>query len=294
MTEPIIVTRHLTHIYQSRNAGPLQKTALFDVSLEIERGSCSAIIGVTGSGKSTLVQHFNGLLRPTSGSVIVDGTDVNDKHADRTALRRRVGMLFQFPEAQLFEPTVYADVAFGPRRMKLKRKTIRERVLNALDQVGLPHREFASRSPFELSGGQKRRVALAGVLAMSPSVLILDEPTVGLDAAGREEFYRYLRRIKAQRGVTIVLVSHDMTEVAALADRLFVLHNGRLVMQGEPRTIFARGEELREWGLAAPPLNELLSLLRRGGMALPEGVSTLDEAYEAIVAMRAMTEKGQF
>ncbi|HEY6541093.1 MAG TPA: energy-coupling factor transporter ATPase [Ktedonobacteraceae bacterium] len=293
MKDSIIVTRHLTHIYQSKNAGPLQKTALSDVSLEIERGSCAAIIGVTGSGKSTLVQHFNGLLRPTSGSVIVDGIDVNDKNADRTALRQRAGMLFQFPEAQLFERTVYADVAFGPRRMKLRRKTIRERVLNALDLVGLTHREFAARSPFELSGGQKRRVALAGVLAMSPSILILDEPTVGLDAGGREEFYAYLQRIKEQRGVTIVLVSHDMAEVATLADRLFVLHDGRLVMQGEPRSVFAQGETLRAWGLIAPPLNELLSLLRKGGMALPDDVSTLDEAYDAIVAMRAMTEKGQ-
>ena len=293
MKDSIIVTRHLTHIYQSKNAGPLQKTAISDVSLEIERGSCAAIIGVTGSGKSTLVQHFNGLLRPTSGSVIVDGIDVDGKGADRMALRRRVGMLFQFPEAQLFERTVYADVAFGPRRLKLRRKTIRARVLNALDQVGLPHQEFAARSPFELSGGQKRRVALAGVLAMSPSILILDEPTVGLDAAGREEFYAYLTRIKEQRGVTIVLVSHDMAEVAALADRLFVLHEGRLVMQGEPRTIFAQGETLRAWGLAAPPLNELLSLLRRGGMALPGDVSTLDEAFDALMAMRAITEKGQ-
>lgn len=293
MKDSIIVTRHLTHIYQSKNAGPLQKTALSDVSLEIERGSCAAIIGVTGSGKSTLVQHFNGLLRPTSGSVMVDGIDVDGKSADRTFLRRRAGMLFQFPEAQLFERTVYADVSFGPRRLKLRRKIIRERVLNSLDAVGLPHREFASRSPFELSGGQKRRVALAGVLAMSPAILILDEPTVGLDAAGREEFYAYLRRIKEQRGVTIVLVSHDMAEVAALADNLFVLHAGRLVMQGKPRTVFTRGEELRAWGLAAPPLNELLSLLRKGGMALPNDVSTLDQAYDAIMAMRAMTEKGQ-
>lgn len=293
MNDSIIVTRHLTHIYQSKNAGPLQKIALSDVSLEIERGSCAAIIGVTGSGKSTLVQHFNGLLRPTSGSVIVDGIDVSDRGADRTALRRRAGMLFQFPESQLFERTVYADVAFGPRRMKLNRKVIRTRVLNALDAVGLPHHEFAPRSPFELSGGQKRRVALAGVLAMSPSILILDEPTVGLDAAGREEFYAYLKRIKEQRGVTIVLVSHDMAEVATLADRLFVLHNGQLVMQDEPRTVFAQGETLRGWGLAAPPLNELLSLLRKGGMALPGEINTLDEAFDAIQTTHAITEKGQ-
>jgi energy-coupling factor transport system ATP-binding protein len=291
--DPIIVTRHLTHIYQSKNAGPLQKTALSDISLEIERGSCAAIIGVTGSGKSTLVQHFNGLLRPTSGSVMVDGIDVDGKSADRTALRRRAGMLFQFPESQLFEHSVYADVAFGPRHLRLRRKDIRKRVLNALDLVGLPHREFAMRSPFELSGGQQRRVALAGVLAMSPSILILDEPTVGLDADGREEFYAYLKRIKEQRGVTAVLVSHDMAEVATLADRLFVLHEGRLVMQGEPRTVFAQGETLRAWGLAAPPLSELLLLLRKGGMTIPDEISTLDEAFNALQEMLKITEKGQ-
>jgi energy-coupling factor transport system ATP-binding protein len=251
---------------------------------------------VTGSGKSTLVQHFNGLLRPTSGSVMVDGIDVDGKSADRIILRQRAGMLFQFPEAQLFERSVYADVAFGPRRMRLKRKDIRKRVLDALDLVGLPHEEFAMRNPFELSGGQKRRVALAGVLAMTPSILILDEPTVGLDADGREEFYTYLKRIKEQQGVTVVLVSHDMAEVSTLADRLFVLYDGQLVMQGEPRSIFARGETLRAWGLAAPPLNELLSLLRKGGMALPDEVSTLDEAFDALKEMRAIskiTEKGQ-
>lgn len=293
MKDAIIITRHLTHTYQSKNAGPLQKTALDDISLEIERGCCVAIIGITGSGKSTLVQHFNGLLRPTSGSVMVDGINVDGKSADRTALRRHAGMLFQFPEAQLFERSVYADVAFGPRRMRLRRKDIRKRVQNALDLVGLPHEEYAMRSPFELSGGQKRRVALAGVLAMSPSILILDEPTVGLDAGGREEFYAYLKRIKAQQGVTIVLVSHDMAEVATLADKLYVLHDGRLVMQGEPRSIFAQGETLRAWGLAAPPLNELLSLLRKGGMALPDEVSTLDEAFDALQETRTITEKGQ-
>ncbi len=293
MKNPVIITRHLTHTYQSKNAGPLQKTALDDVSLEIERGCCVAIIGVTGSGKSTLVQHFNGLLRPTSGSVMVDGIDIDGKSADRTALRRRVGMLFQFPETQLFERSVYADVAFGPRRMRLRRKDMRKRVQNALDLVGLPHEEFAMRSPFELSGGQKRRVALAGVLAMSPSILILDEPTVGLDADGREEFYAYLKRLKAQGGVTVILVSHDMAEVATLADKLFVLRDGRLVMQGEPRAVFAQGEALRTWGLAAPPLNELLSLLRKGGIELPDEVSTLDEAFDALQKMHTIIEKGQ-
>jgi energy-coupling factor transport system ATP-binding protein len=276
LIDPIIVTRHLFHIYQS---GPLQKTALSDVNLEIARGSCAAIIGVTGSGKTTLVQHFNGLLRPTTGAVIVDGIDVSDRRADLRELRRRVGMLFQFPESQLFERTVFADVAFGPQRMKLSRREVRTRVRAALEMVGLPLQDYGWRPPFDLSGGQRRRIALAGVLAMSPVVLILDEPTVGLDADARNEFYTYLRRAQQERGVTIVLVSHDMTEVAALAETLFVLSNGQLVMQGFPRTIFAQGEQLREWGLAVPPLSELLSLLRQQGIAVPTDIFTLEEAF---------------
>jgi len=292
LKDPIISTRDLTYIYQAKNAGPLQKIALADITLQIERGSCVAIIGVTGSGKSTLVQHFNGLLHPTAGSVIVDGIEVGSKGVDSIALRRRAGMLFQFPEAQLFERTVYADVAFGPKRMKLRRKEIRSRVLRALDAVGLPHAEFARRNPFELSGGQKRRAALAGVLAMSPSILILDEPTVGLDADGREEFYTYLKRIKETQGVTVVLVSHDMAEVATLADWLFVLHNGRLVMQGEPRSVFAQGETLRTWGLAAPPLNELLALLRKGGITLPDEIYTLEDAFDSLLQSRKLSGRG--
>ena len=282
MTDPIIITKNLCHTYQS---GPLLKAALVDINLEIERGSCVAIIGVTGSGKSTLVQHFNGLLHPTAGTIIVDGINVSAKGArdpDLQTLRRRVGMLFQFPEAQLFEHTVYADVAFGPRRMKLSKREVRTRVLKALETVGLPPRDFAQRSPFELSGGQMRRVALAGVLAMSPAVLVLDEPTTGLDADGRAEFYYYLRRAQQEQGVTIVLVSHDMTEVAALANWLCVLHNGRLVMQGMPRTVFAQGGALHSWGLAEPPLSELLMLLRKQGLAIPEETLTLDEAFAAL------------
>jgi len=282
VTDPIIITKNLCHTYQS---GPLLKAALVDINLEIERGSCVAIIGVTGSGKSTLVQHFNGLLHPTVGTITVDGLNVSAKGAsgpDLQTLRWRVGILFQFPEAQLFENTVFADVAFGPRRMKLSKHEVRTRVLKALETVGLPPRDFAKRSPFELSGGQKRRVALAGVLAMSPAILVLDEPTTGLDADGRAEFYYYLRRAQQEQGVTIVLVSHDMTEVAALANWLCVLHNGRLVMQGMPRTVFAQGGALRAWGLAEPPLSELLMLLRKQGLAIPEETLTLDEAFTAL------------
>lgn len=292
MKDSIIIAKNLTHIYQSTQSGPLQKAALVDINLEITRGSCVAIIGITGSGKSTLVQHFNGLLRPTSGTVIVNGIDVNANGVDKTLLRRSVGMLFQFPESQLFERTVYADVAFGPRRLKLGRHETRTRVLNALNMVGLPHREFAQRSPFELSGGQMRRVALAGVLAMSPTILVLDEPTVGLDADGRTEFYSYLQRIKQEKGVTIVLVSHDMAEVASIADWLFVLHNGHLVMQGTPRSVYTQGDALRKWGLAAPPLSELLASLRKKGMAIPEEVFTLDEAFEMFVEARFIALHG--
>ena len=277
MTEPIISTKNLSHIYQS---GSIQKAALVDITMEIERASCAAIIGITGSGKSTLVQHFNGLLLPTTGTVMVDGIAVT-KHADLHLLRQRVGMLFQFPEAQLFSHTVYADVAFGPQRMKLEKRQIRQRVLAALEAVGLPPHEYAQRSPFGLSGGQMRRVALAGVLAMSPTVLVLDEPTTGLDADGREEFYYYLRLIQKEQGVTVILVSHDMSEVASLADQLYVLHNGHLVMQGTPRSIFTHGSSstLQQWGLTVPPLNELLQRLRLQGVAIPEDILTLDEAF---------------
>ncbi|MBV9229180.1 MAG: energy-coupling factor transporter ATPase [Chloroflexi bacterium] len=276
MIDPIIVTQHLSYTYQS---GQLRKAALTDINLEIARGSCVAIIGFNGSGKTTLAQHFNGLLRPTEGSITVDGIDVGASGADLRLLRQRVGMLFQFPEAQLFERTVFADVAFGPQRMKLGRREVRSRVVAALETVGLPHHEYGWRSPFDLSGGQRRRIALAGVLAMSPDILVLDEPTVGLDAEGRAEFYGYLRRAQEERGVTIVLVSHDMAEVATLADKLFVLYEGRLVMQGSPRSVFAEADQLRAWKLAAPPLSELLSLLRKQGVTIPSEAFTFEEIF---------------
>jgi energy-coupling factor transport system ATP-binding protein len=279
MTNPIIIACNLSYTYLP---GPLAQVALADVSLEIARGSCVAIIGVTGSGKSTLVQHFNGLLRPTSGELIVDGLDLAAPELDLRTLRQRVGMLFQSPEAQLFAPTVLADVAFGPRRAGLDAPAAAERAMSALEQVGLAPQVYAMRSPFDLSGGQMRRVALAGVLALHPSVLVLDEPTVGLDAAGRAEFYRYAQRARHERGVTLILITHDMAEVAALADWLVMLHAGRLVAQGPPDELFAQGEQLRAWGLAAPPLAELLERLRQGGIALPPNLTSVEHAVAAL------------
>jgi energy-coupling factor transport system ATP-binding protein len=289
MHDTIIQAHDLCYTYSATLDKALQKQALVNVNLAIERGSCAAIIGVTGSGKSTLVQHLNGLLQPTSGTVVVDGVDVGAKGADLFRLRQRVGMLFQFPEAQLFERTIYADVAFGPKRMKLGKHEIRARVLGALDAVGLPPKEFAQRSPFELSGGQMRRAALAGVLAMMPTILVLDEPTTGLDAEGRAEFYHYVQRIQREQGVTIVLVSHDMTEVAKLADTIFVMHNAHLVLQGTPRTVFSQGEKLREYGLAEPPLSTLLAELRQQGVTIPEDTFTIDEAFTLLTSQQTRT-----
>lgn len=285
MTEIIISVEQLSYIYGANRDAALHGTALQDITLQIEAGSCAAIIGVTGSGKSTLIQHFNGLLLPTSGSVMVDGIEVNTQGRDLTRLRQRVGMLFQFPEGQLFEKTVFTDVAFGPRRLYISRHEVRLRVLQALEQVGLPPREYAQRSPFELSGGQRRRVALAGILAMRPKILILDEPGVGLDAEGRRELAQHLSSLK-QQGITIVLVSHDMSEVAALADQLFVLHHGHLVMQGSPRQVFSQAVTLREYGLLPPPLGSLLALLRQRGLAIPEDITTVDEAFQILSNQR--------
>lgn len=272
----MLETRHLSYAYTTDHAS---KKALDDVTLQIMPGECVAIIGFNGSGKTTLIQHFNGLIRPPKNTVFVDGVDVGAAETDLRALRQRVGMLFQFPEAQLFARTVYQDVAFGPRRMRLGRHEVRARVVAALDMVGLPNREYGWRSPFDLSGGQRRRVALAGIISMSPRVLVLDEPSIGLDAEGRAEFYRYLRRVQQEQGVTVVIISHDMAEVAALAERLFVMHDGRIVMEGTPREVFTASAQLRAWRLAPPPLVELVELLREQGLTLPTDLSSLEDIF---------------
>ena len=284
--EPIIVARGLGYTYQS---GPLRKDALVDVDLEIARGTCAAIIGVTGSGKSTLVRHFNGLLRPTSGSVTVDGVETRGDAADLPALRRRVGMLFQFPEAQLFARTVYADVAFGPQRLRLPRREVRVRVHDALAMVGLAPEEFVARSPFDSSAaGSGAGPALAGVLAMAPTVPILDEPAVGL---GRRRAAPTCTRSpararRARRDHHPGLARHGRGGRAGRHGRGpagWPAGDARCPLSA----IFARAEELEACGLAPPPLAELLALLRARGLDVPSDALTLDEAFAAIVqAMR--------
>jgi energy-coupling factor transport system ATP-binding protein len=276
--------------YQYAAGTPLAKTALADLSFTIEDGSCVAIIGVTGSGKSTLMQHFNGLLRPTSGRVVVDGIDVGVRGANLAALRRMVGLVFQSPETQLFASSVFDEVAFGPRQVGIGAAKVARLVDEALRIVGLPQEQFGQRDPFSLSGGQMRRVALAGVLAMEPTILILDEPTAGLDGGGRAELYRFLGRLRAERQTTILLVTHDMGEVALLAERALVLHQGRLVLDHSPRDLFRQAHVLAEWGLDVPALGQMGELLRKRGFPLAETPLTLDEMTQAILAVRQQSE----
>jgi len=271
----------LTHIYG--RGTPLATPALTDVSLTIDAGEVVGVIGASGSGKSTLVQHFNGLLRPTSGRVLLDGVDVNGRRTDRRRIRQQVGLLFQYPEQQLFEENVFADVAFGPRNLGLSEEEVRARVHQALEQVGLPPARFASRSPFDLSGGEMRRAAIAGVLAMEPRMLILDEPTAGLDPQGRREILAHVGRLHSARGLTIVLITHSMDSVAQLCERLIVLDGGRLVADGPTRAVFADPASLAAVGLGVPQMTLLARRLRERGVPVRPDVLTVEEARAAIL-----------
>ena len=259
-----IVLEHVSHLYRS---GPVTTTALEDISLTINDGELLALIGHTGSGKSTLAQHLNGLLEPSSGRVMLDGQDINQKGASRRALRFQVGLVFQYPEHQLFEETVYKDIAFGPKNMGLDAAETDRRVRAAMEMVGLPFDEMQSRSPFELSGGQMRRAALAGVLAMQPRVLVLDEPTAGLDPSARDYLLGDVKRLNAQ-GTTVMLISHAMDEVARLATRVAVLERGKLVMEGPTREIFTQQERLSAMGLDIPETYKLAARLKEAGLDL--------------------------
>lgn len=276
-----IAVENLTYVYHPGT--PWMHTALAGVDFVIEDGSCWGIIGATGSGKSTLIQHLNGLLRPTGGRVVVDGTDTSARGADLHALCRRVGLVFQYPEQQLFAETVFDDIAFGPRNFGLDDHAVRRRVHEAAAVVGVGA-ELLTRSPFALSGGQARRVALAGVLAMQPRVLVLDEPMAGLDPLGRQQILGLIRRLHRDEGLTVILVSHSMDDIAGLADQVLVLHGGRVLMQGPPRAVFSRAAELEAVGLGVPAPAELVARLAARGWSLPAGAVTIDEAVQAIAA----------
>lgn len=279
---PILETKDLRHVYSAGT--PFEHTALDGVSLSIFPGEFLGIIGHTGSGKSTLIQHLNALLRPTSGQVLLGGEDIwKDKHFTRQT-RFRVGLVFQYPEYQLFEETVAKDIAFGPKNMGLQPEEIDRRVREAAGFAGLPE-ALLDKSPFDLSGGQKRRVAIAGVIAMEPEVLILDEPTAGLDPAGRESILDNLRRFQQAKNAAIVMVSHSMEEVAANAGRLIVMDEGRVFDDGAPAEVFARAEALQQIGLAVPQVTAVFLRLRAMGLSLPP-VYTVEQARRAILAAK--------
>ena len=280
-----IVIEKLNYVYMA--GGPYETKALNDVSLTIGDGEFIGLIGHTGSGKSTLVQHLNGLLRPTSGRILVDGLDLADKQTDRRAVRRKVGLVFQYPENQLFEETVEKDIAFGPRNLGLDDAEVSRRVREAMAKVALDYERLKDRSVFELSGGQMRRVAIAGVLAMEPGTLVLDEPCAGLDPRGREEILGLIRNLHEQAGTTIVMVSHSMDDVASLAERVIIMNHGELVMDGAPRDVFACGEELRGMGLDVPQAVQLADKLRERGFDIPEGIYRIEEIKAEIEKIAA-------
>ena len=279
--EPIIQTEKLSHIYSAGT--PFEHGALIDVDFTAYRGEYLGIIGHTGSGKSTLIQHLNGLLKPTSGQVLFQGTDIWSDLKTTRRTRFQVGLVFQYPEYQLFEETVYKDIAFGPRNMKLSEEEIDRRVREAAAFVGLPD-AMLEQSPFELSGGQKRRVAIAGVIAMEPSVLILDEPTAGLDPVGVESILSNIHDYHVAKNATIIIVSHSMEEVARTVDRLVVVNDGRIPFAGTPREVFAHEEELTAMGLGVPQVTRVLHQLRKLGVDVDDTVYTMEQARAAVMA----------
>ena len=278
-----IRTEGLTHVYSAGT--PFEQTAIEDVSLTIPAGQLAAVIGHTGSGKSTFIQHLDALLQPTSGRVLLDGEDINrDKYARRD-VKWKVGLVFQYPEYQLFEETVWRDIAFGPRNMKLPESEIDERVREAARFTGVDEAMF-ERSPLELSGGQKRRIAIAGVIAMRPEVLILDEPTAGLDPAGCAQLLGNIRRYREESGSTVLLVSHSMDEVAELAERIIVFDRGHVALDGTPAEVFAQAGRLTEIGLNVPRAAEIAAALRRRGLAVPEDIFTHEQLLKALLRLR--------
>lgn len=282
-----IRVEHLTHIYDK--GLPTEQIALEDINFTVEDGELLGVIGHTGSGKSTLLQHLNGLLKPSSGRVLVGDVDITAPGVSMVEIRKRIGLVFQYPEYQLFEETVAKDVAFGPKNLGLSEQEIDERVREALELVGLDYEQIKERSPFELSGGQKRRVAIAGVVAMRPEVLILDEPTAGLDPKAHHDVLDMVQEVHRRTGNIIILVSHNMADIARVSDKIIVIDSGHLVTTGTPQEVFAQKELLRGVGLDLPPITEFTETLREKGMALPPTI--LDTKEAALAIAKALQEK---
>ena len=278
-----IEIKNLSHTYSV--GSPFQATAINKINLTIDDGEFIGIIGHTGSGKSTLIQHLNGLLKPTEGQVLVDGTDINEKGADLRGVRQKIGLVFQYPEHQLFEETVIKDVGFGPKNLGLSADEIDAKVRRALSHVGLSYDEIGPRSPFELSGGQMRRVAIAGVLAMAPKVLVLDEPTAGLDPQGRDSILAMVKELHEKESMTVIMVTHAMDDIAELATRLIVMSRGEVKMTGTPGEIFSNPQAMTDIGLGVPQAALLAAELRKMGYRLPKDIYTLDEIETALCTL---------
>lgn len=276
-----IKIENLTYIYNPGN--PFETRALNNVNMEIESGEFIGLIGHTGSGKSTLIQHLNGLMKPTSGKIIIDGIDITDKTVKLSDVRRKVGLVFQYPEHQLFEETIYKDIAFGPMNLGLSEAEIEERVKEAMGFVKLSFDDLKDRSPFDLSGGQRRRVAIAGVFAMKPEILILDEPTAGLDPRTRDEILGEIKTLHSKYKNTVILVSHSMEDIAKLVDRVLVMHRGEVALLGTPREVFQKIETLESIGLGVPQISYLIRGLKEKGIKLREDIFTVEEAKEEIL-----------
>ena len=278
-----IKIENLSHVYMPN--GPFEKKALDNVSLEINDGDFVAIIGHTGSGKSTLIQHMNGLMEASSGKIYVDDVDITEKGVKLIDVRKKVGLVFQYSEYQLFEETIEKDIAFGPRNLGIPEELIQDVVKKAMEMVGLDYETYKDKSPFDLSGGQKRRVAIAGVIAMKPKELILDEPTAGLDPKGREDILGQIKKLHDEYGMTIVLVSHSMEDVAKLAERIIVMNKGRVELEGTPREVFKEVNKLEEIGLAVPQVTYLMKELKSRGFDVSDEIYTIDKAKEELLKL---------
>ena len=284
-----IKIENLTHVYMPKT--PFEKKALDNVNLTIEDGEFLALIGHTGSGKSTLIQHLNGLLEPSSGRILVDEVDITSKEVKLTDIRKKIGLVFQYPEYQLFEETIEKDVAFGPNNLGLSAEEVSNRVKKSMEMVGLDYETYKDVSPFDLSGGQKRRVAIAGVIAMEPKVLILDEPTAGLDPKGRDDILEQIKMLHEKYKMTIVLVSHSMEDVGKLAERIVVMNGGKIELLGKPSEIFKEVETLERIGLAVPQVTYLMRALREKGFDVSDEVFTVEKGTQEI--LKALANRGK-